>query len=434
MSQLPEIALASNSIQFKEMLSLYFDKENDKDFKRINEMQNMAQELFTNLDPVGVIEDEELFGHLSDEDVVRVCLLLSLEVIFMGRLLVDVVDDSHMRLVENIEEYNVFQWGEYIWRHVYDHILNVESKLNIDMTATISEVQSDWCDSSCLIKEIRLKDNVISQLNTRVFKLKAIIQVLGRQINDVYGVTIFILQYVVSVVPFCRQYQDSDDDVIKVFVKRLKEEVMMRVEKEKLVKYEEEKNKRRLSLMNSDNWKASTSRISNEKRTSVALYDQDMTQFLKDVKDWDDDLSRPNRATVRVHLTDAFDMYLGRRGPLRCRFPWCKDVCVDRRFWESLVCLDPDKKGWIMDEVNYMWHVRLHEADWAMVGAYFVQIILQDSILVWYANGTKYKFAWRDVDQVFMPINETNKHWCLAQLDIQTGVVTFYDSDVTYDH
>nr|GEV77092.1 phospholipase-like protein [Tanacetum cinerariifolium] len=130
-------------------------RRNDKDFKQINEMQNMAQELcnrvkemgelinmllafnlsqdafeslkllkelqehemaktrvlpkkvgdkVTNLDLLGVIKDEELMGNLCDEDAVRVCLLLSLEVIFMVRLLVDVVDDSHMRLVENIKE------------------------------------------------------------------------------------------------------------------------------------------------------------------------------------------------------------------------------------------------------------------------------------------------------------------------------------------
>ncbi|GKB62444.1 hypothetical protein Tco_0918630 [Tanacetum coccineum] len=65
----------------------------------------------TNLYLVGVIEDEKLFGDLSDEDAVRVCLLLSLKVIFMGRLLVDKIDDSHMRLVENIDEWNVFPWG-----------------------------------------------------------------------------------------------------------------------------------------------------------------------------------------------------------------------------------------------------------------------------------------------------------------------------------
>ncbi|GJT24326.1 hypothetical protein Tco_0894263, partial [Tanacetum coccineum] len=109
-------------------------------------------------------------------------------------------------------------------------------------------------------------------------------------------------------------------------------------------------------------------------------------------------------------------------GPLRCRFPWCKDVSVDRRFWESLVCLDPPKKGWIMDEhielwVNYMWHVKPYDANWAMVGGYFVQLLLQDSIPLWYADGTRYKVAWSDVDE----------------LHIRTGVVTFYDIGVTYN-
>lgn len=30
--------------------------------------------------------------------------------------------------------------------------------------------------------------------------------------------------------------------------------------------------------------------------------------------------------------------------------------------------------------------------------------------------------------QVFLPINEKEKHWFLAQFHIKTGVVTFYDS------
>ncbi|GJY98406.1 phospholipase-like protein [Tanacetum coccineum] len=246
-----------------------------------------------------------------------------------------------------------------------------------------------------------------------------------------------------------------------LFLKTLQEEVQRRDEKEKMLKYEEEKKKRRHELMNSDHWKLSVSKISNGKRTQRSsafsayywgntfamaekdrplntLNDQDMNLFLKDVTPWVEDLSRYNRATDRVHLTDAFDIFLGRQGPLRCRFPWCKDVSVDRRFWESLVCLDPTKKGWIMDEhvelwVNYMWHFRPHDADWAMVGAYFVQLLLQDSIPSWYADGSLYKVSWCDVEEVFMPINETDQHWCLAHLHIRTGLVTFYDSGLTYD-
>ncbi|GJY67380.1 hypothetical protein Tco_0469618 [Tanacetum coccineum] len=57
----------------------------------------------TSLDLIGVIGDEEFFSKLCDEDAVRVCLLLSLEVIFMRRKLVHEFDDTLMRLVENLE-------------------------------------------------------------------------------------------------------------------------------------------------------------------------------------------------------------------------------------------------------------------------------------------------------------------------------------------
>ena len=82
----------------------------------------------SNLDLLGVVEDEELFGKLSDEDAVRVCLLLVLEVIFMGRLLSEQVDDKLLRLVEDLEAWNSFAWGEHIWRQLYNHILNVVSR------------------------------------------------------------------------------------------------------------------------------------------------------------------------------------------------------------------------------------------------------------------------------------------------------------------
>ncbi|GJV92932.1 hypothetical protein Tco_1540745 [Tanacetum coccineum] len=47
MSHLPQLALASNSNEFRNKLSLYFDSENDKDLKQVHELQNMAQELST---------------------------------------------------------------------------------------------------------------------------------------------------------------------------------------------------------------------------------------------------------------------------------------------------------------------------------------------------------------------------------------------------
>ena len=81
-----------------------------------------------NLDLVCVLEDEEYFSKLSDEDAVRVCLVLVLEVIFMGRLLTDEVDDKVLRLVDDLHAWNLFPWGEHIWRQLYNQLLNVVSR------------------------------------------------------------------------------------------------------------------------------------------------------------------------------------------------------------------------------------------------------------------------------------------------------------------
>nr|GEZ28463.1 transposase, MuDR, MULE transposase domain protein [Tanacetum cinerariifolium] len=62
------------------------------------------------------------------------------------------------------------------------------------------------------------------------------------------------------------------------------------------------------------------------------------------------------------------------------RFPWGKrDIVIGRSFLLRLSCLKIGKSGWL-------------------------------------------------TNQVYFPFNELKQHWCLAQLEIRTGVVTFYDS------
>ncbi|GKB41653.1 hypothetical protein Tco_0886595 [Tanacetum coccineum] len=64
----------------------------------------------TSLNLLGVIKDEEYFRKLCDADAIQVCLLLCLEVIFMGHLLVTEVNDTLMRLVDSLESWNAFPW------------------------------------------------------------------------------------------------------------------------------------------------------------------------------------------------------------------------------------------------------------------------------------------------------------------------------------
>nr|GEW16023.1 phospholipase-like protein [Tanacetum cinerariifolium] len=82
----------------------------------------------TNLDIIGVIEEKEIFCKLSDDDAIRLCFLLALEVIFIGSLLTFNVDDTLFSLVENIEAWNSFPWGEHLWCHLYDEIKNLKER------------------------------------------------------------------------------------------------------------------------------------------------------------------------------------------------------------------------------------------------------------------------------------------------------------------
>nr|GEY87620.1 phospholipase-like protein [Tanacetum cinerariifolium] len=56
--------------------------------------------------------------------------------------------------------------------------------------------------------------------------------------------------------------------------------------------------------------------------------------------------------------------------------------------------------------------------DWSMVSCYFLTLLLQDSMPLFYATDEIYPLAWRDVEQVFIPINEPKRHWSLAQFHI----------------
>ena len=80
-----------------------------------------------NIDLLSLIEDDEAFSKISDEYAIRVCFLLALEVIFMGRELISVVADPFVKMVDSLETWNDFPWGEHIWRMLYDVIYNVNS-------------------------------------------------------------------------------------------------------------------------------------------------------------------------------------------------------------------------------------------------------------------------------------------------------------------
>ncbi|GKE75796.1 phospholipase-like protein, partial [Tanacetum coccineum] len=62
---------------------------------------------------------------LSVEDSIRVCLLYMSEQIFMGQEDKKVVNNSFLRLVEDLAAWDDFSWGEYYWEEFYKKAVNL---------------------------------------------------------------------------------------------------------------------------------------------------------------------------------------------------------------------------------------------------------------------------------------------------------------------
>ncbi|GJY92074.1 phospholipase-like protein [Tanacetum coccineum] len=68
--------------------------------------------------------------------------------------------------------------------------------------------------------------------------------------------------------------------------------------------------------------------------------------------------------------------------------------------------------------------------DWAMASPYLNDMLSRYELPLYYADGIKYGVPWfaSGVEKVYFPVNEKDFHWCLAELHIRSGVITFYDS------
>nr|GFA02708.1 phospholipase-like protein [Tanacetum cinerariifolium] len=138
----------------------------------------------TNLDLLGLIEDEELFGKLVDDDVVCVCLLLALEGSPVNLDLTPTISKQqtvwYMAFRKFFMSY-IPRTPPTTYTDLFDDYikkLSASRKRGKIDTRDLSIIRR--CDTT-IVEEIRLKDGVIAKLNSQVFKLEAIIKVHGRE-------------------------------------------------------------------------------------------------------------------------------------------------------------------------------------------------------------------------------------------------------------
>ncbi|GJR67455.1 hypothetical protein Tco_0013520 [Tanacetum coccineum] len=395
----------------------------------------------TNLDIVGVIKDEKLFGDLSNEDVVRVCLLLSLEIW--------ILESCEQSILWWNKEPNVIPRAlTWLMKEIFnrsDYIINwqlKEFKVITDLTATISELKSDWYNNFRDFFMVYLPRNPPSIYNDLyedyLNKLSASrkrakiatkdLPIIPRcdstEVNVIIICITLINGNIFKHIDWTQEYLIQEEIrlgaeqeeswrlqeqkmMVEVFVKRLKEEVMLRVEKEKLVNYEKEKHKRRHALMNSDHWKASTSRISNHKKSQcssdfLAYYWGAAYAMAKKDRE-SNHLSNEDMEAEYMALTEAVKEAIWLRGLL-------EELGVEL----NTVAVNCDNQGAIHLSRNHVFHERTKHIN---VRYHFIREVLEAKTVKVLKVGTEHNAA----DALTKVVPGLKLQHCLELLNVGVG-------------
>ncbi|GJZ32439.1 hypothetical protein Tco_0577875 [Tanacetum coccineum] len=320
------------------------------------------------------------------EKIEEVCLLSSLEVIFMGHELGYAVDDVFLRMVDNLEAWNVFPWGEHIWRELYTAIRNVNSK-HKDVHHKALEINPKFV-SSCSLSGFVLcfkakKPNYDLYPN----RVEAQSEWFTKS-ND------FFKWYTPRAPPV--EYGGLFGD----YLKKLSSARTLR-EKDREAWSEMKSLKARVykleTIINVITPKTKATNVKHKVNTvgtkdkveSVGKQCDLGDKCWSDQDDAFDDLLDANAKLEEVDkdLSQLKSKRQSRRDSalagVICKFPRGNDVVVDRTL--SGHCLN-----WASQSCQ----------DWSMVSCNFLTLLLRESMPLFYATDEIYPLAWRDVKQI----------------------------------
>nr|GEX01657.1 phospholipase-like, aminotransferase-like mobile domain protein [Tanacetum cinerariifolium] len=272
---------------------------------------------------------------LSDEDSIKVCLLLSLEVIFMGHELGYAVDDVFLRMVDNLKAWNVFSWGEHIWRELYTAIRIVNSKHN-DIHHKALEINLNFVSSYSLsgfvlcFKVITPKTkatNVKHKVNTAGTKRRLRLQLMLEEKNSMKSIDRSNSTLMKLALETCETTKRRYVNVLRTPM-----EVDTEIKGPSLDTLKNQKN----------------------------VLDAYMIERCQDLKPWEKDLNRPFKCIDKIYCDYYLEQFLSSSGWRHCKFPWCNDFVVDRPFWDILIGLDDNRLGWLHEEIRRCLESKLH--------------------------------------------------------------------------
>nr|GEV84739.1 phospholipase-like protein [Tanacetum cinerariifolium] len=80
------------------------------------------------LELLGLIKSPKKWFALSNEDSVKVCLLVVSNIVFLGREPKNYIANNLIELVDDLNAWDAYTWGEYFWRALYQRLVNVISR------------------------------------------------------------------------------------------------------------------------------------------------------------------------------------------------------------------------------------------------------------------------------------------------------------------
>ncbi|GJT78233.1 hypothetical protein Tco_1044958 [Tanacetum coccineum] len=376
--------------------------------------------IVTNLDVIGVIEDEEMFGKLYDGDSIRLCLLLALEVIFMGLkkdhkyvptyTLVGFVFAFQVWILESFEGCNrwwinhpqviprALGWSKksIFKRSDCCYLFAQESRTTTDIRPTRAEYESSWwIHSNAFFSTTRSQASghrTSHPFSSLSFKVGEVTQTsvlalernhkLGRlQFNkDLSRLSSDFLESLNIIFQDLIDPHDLDEDIDNDYL--VEEELRLCLEEERMCSEQEKRIQQEKSFRQEE---AKKMRLEEEKKLQIVeLNTRKRLEFM-------------NSTHVRNILgkftpTMRNDVH-SVTGKTKPKESWVKIKKYRQNLNDpSLAELLKKVKPWVEHIdlwVDYMWHGRHENAKWAIVSCYFVQLILQNIMPLVYANGDK---------------------------------------------
>lgn len=71
------------------------------------------------------MKDGPVWESILDVDAVRICLLVIATLVFIGREPRFYIPDHMLKMIEDLDVWNEYPWGEYMWVHLYKRTVNV---------------------------------------------------------------------------------------------------------------------------------------------------------------------------------------------------------------------------------------------------------------------------------------------------------------------